>query len=223
MIRTFLFFMLLLVPAYTATAQFGFVQKLFDSVNSVSFGAYNGWLEDTARLASDADVGDVQGLNAEVFIDLPAPEGLFLELALGASYLRGYESNEPTLDLRSALRSFPSLGFYLTWDQAAVQPYVGATFGLVELWNTRAYDPEGRQFAFDGQTFQYGLTLGIHASLFEPVGLFVETNYRWRRFSSLDWQFPSGVEALPAAWPRSLNLSGPGVSIGIQFALQRDE
>ena len=223
MVRTILLFVLLLAPLRVATAQFAFVQKLFDSVNSVAFSAQSAWLEDRAKLTSDAEIGDMQGLSAEVFIDLPAPEGLFLELALGASYLRGYESTEPTLDLRSALRSFPSLAFYLTWDADQVQPYLGATFGLVELWNTRAYDREGRQFAVDGETFTYGLALGIYTPLFDPLGLFVEARYRRRRFSSLDWNFPSGVEALPADWPRAVNLSGPGVSLGVQFGLQQDE
>ncbi|HMB93730.1 MAG TPA: hypothetical protein VKP65_22955 [Rhodothermales bacterium] len=207
-----------------ASAQaFGVLEGLFSSVNSVSFNLQGGWLDDKKQLSSFSEGVDLFGLGTEVFITLPAPEGTYLELALGTSYLRGFEATEPSLDLRSSLRTLPSVAVYaaLFADRSAFQPYMGVTFGLTELWRSQAYDVNNLEYGLKAQTYEYGLTLGINRDLSESIYVFLEGNYRRRRFASLDWDFP-GDSQLPTDWPRTLNLSGFGLSAGVQFALEEE-
>lgn len=214
--------LLLLFAQQTSAQAFGVLEGLFSSVNSVSFNLQGGWLDDKDQLSSFTKGTDLIGLGTEVFITLPAPEGTYLELALGTSYLRGFESTEPTLDLRSSLRTLPTVGVYASvLSNPVVQPYLGITFGLTELWRSQAYDLNNLEYDLKAQTYEYGLTLGINHNLTESIYVFAEGNYRRRRFASLDWSFP-GDSQLPEDWPRSLNLSGFGVSIGVQFALEEE-
>lgn len=213
---------LLLVCTQHASAQaFGVLEGLFSSVNSVSFNVQGGWLDDKNQLSSFIEGSDLFGLGTEVLITLPAPPGAYLELALGTSYLRGFESNVPTLDLRSSLRTLPSVAVYalVLPEQKGFQPYMGLHFGLTELWRSQGYDPNNLEYDLSAQTYSYGLTLGINRALSSSVGVFAEGNYRRRRFTSLDWGFP-GDNQLPTDWPRTLNLSGFGFSVGMQFFLE---
>ena len=218
-----LVYCLLFVFTQQASAQaFGVLEGLFSSVNSVSFNLQGGWLDDKNQLSSFTEGTDLIGLGTEVFITLPAPEGAYLELALGTSYLRGFEATEPTLDLRSSLRTLPTVGVYASvLSNPVVQPYLGVTFGLTELWRSQAYDPNDLEYDLKAQTYEYGLTLGVNHNLTESIYVFAEGNYRRRRFASLDWDFP-GDSQLPDNWPRSLNLSGFGISVGVQFALEEE-
>ena len=93
--------------------------------------------------------------------------------------------------------------------------YFGLHTGFLQTVNLQAYDLEGRQFSLEGATFE----LGVSAGVFHRSGLFVEPTYRFRYFPSVEWTLPEGVDALPGGWPRSLNLSGPSVSLGYQFAI----
>jgi hypothetical protein len=148
------------------------------------------------------------GLGSEVLINLPSPTFATLELALGTSFLRGFEAKEPTLDLRGAARSLPTVSLYASLNQSgAVSPYIGVNFGVLQLWNVRAYDPEGAQYSVAGETYEYGGGMGLYLERWVR-GLYAEASYRRRSFASLDWSFPGGVSTLPAGWPRALNLSG---------------
>jgi hypothetical protein len=152
-----------------------------------------------------------------VLINLPSPTFATLELALGTSFLRGFEAKEPTLDLRGAARSLPTVSLYASLNQSsAVSPYIGINFGVLQLWNVRAYDPAGAQYSVTGETYEYGGGLGLYLERWVR-GLYAEASYRRRTFSSLNWGFPGGVSTLPAGWPRALNLSGVQFSLGWQI------
>ena len=72
---------------------------------------------------------------------------------------------------------------------------------------------KGRNYPLAGDAFEAGLALG---KAFES-GFFMETSYRLRQLPSVEWKLPTGVTALPAGWPRSLDLSGWFVGVGWQF------
>ena len=137
------------------------------------------------------------------------------ELGLGADYLTGFEAEEPTLDLRGSTRGLPILAAYATapirWG--TWRPYLGLNTGFLQLWNVKGYDPEGRQFDVEGETFQ----LGVAAGLYHESGFFLESSYRIRNFRSVEWGLPDGVDAVPEGWPRSLDVTALLFSVGYQF------
>ena len=177
--------------------------------------------------------GDVCGAGAELLIDLPSfggDSGFGVELGLGVEYTRGFMSGSDALDLRGSVRSLPTVAAYVTGLGDVLEdfpdslyPYFGLSFGLADLWNARAYDNSGVQFELDGQTFDWGLSLGMAVDLGLTAYLLGEGTYIWRRFSSLDWSLPDAAgEALPAEFPRALELSGWRLKVGLQFQLQGD-
>ena len=202
-----------------ANGQFlGQLEQLFEQVNSISVFAHGGRILGATEL-EQACAGSIGlcGLGSEVLINLPSPTFATLELALGTSFVRGFEAREPTLDLRGAARSLPTVSLYAALNQnAALSPYLGANFGVLQLWNARAYDPEGAEYAVSGETYEFGGGVGLYLERWVR-GLFAEVSYRRRSFSSLDWEFPGDVAALPAGWPRTLNLSGVQFSVGWQI------
>ena len=88
-------------------------------------------------------------------------------------------------------------------------------FGVLQLWNVRAYDPEGAQYSVTGETYEYGGGLGLYLERWVR-SLYAEASSRRRSFASLDWSFPGGISTLPTGWPRALNLSGVQLSLGWQ-------
>lgn len=210
-----------LLPA-SASAQFvGAVTGLFESVNSIGFSVSAGPVVHGTELSPDCLGGALCGMTAEVFLDLPAPEGIVLELGLGTSFLRRLASDEPTLDLRGSVRTLPAVSVYVTrpgfLGSSRWQPYAGMNFGFAQLWNARAYDPDGVQYELSGEAFEYGATLGVYLETPPVTGLFVEASLRQRRFDSLGWRLPG--DALPAGWPRAINASTFLVSVGWQFRI----
>jgi hypothetical protein len=214
---------MLSLPANAACQELGFINALFSKVHSITI--YGEGVE----LPADATVQgrskcagmDICGAGTEVLIDLAsAPVGTHFELGLGASYLRGLTSNAPDLDLRGAVRSFPTFAAYVTGINTPlsqyVEPYVGASFGISDLWNARAYDSTNTATPAKAQTFEFGGTVGGYVNYGLLDGLFVELSYRYRRFDGIDW----GRTAVPVDWPRQIDLSGWSVQIGWQFDMK---
>lgn len=214
----------LMLPA-TASAQISVITGLFDSVNSIAFSVTGGTIVGDTELDPECLGGGLCGMALEVFLDLPSPEGTELELGLGTSFLRGFAAREPSLDLRGAVRTLPFVSVFATRPHAlgslALQPYAGLSVGFAQLWNARAYDAAGVQYGVSGEAFEYGLTMGAYVGAPPFTGLFVEASVRQRRFDSLDWSL-SGT-ALPAGWPRELNVSTVLVGVGWQFRLGEED
>lgn len=208
----------LVLAARPAAAQdLGMVEALFDEVSAVTVFYQSGWVPSSDEIASD---GAVHGAGSEVLVSLASSGRMTYELGLGASYLRGYRATEPTLDLRATLRALPTVALYATRDSlfGRVSAYAGGTFGLVELWNAQAYGPSGQPWDVEARTFELGGSVGLYLNSGLLRGLFGEAGYRFREFHSVKWS-SSADEELPAAWPRSLDFSGPVASVGWQLQL----
>lgn len=235
---------LVLLPTPARGQFLGPLENLFRRVDALAISGVVGGLVSADELSTDEFVGEVnalRGLQIEVLLSLAPEEGADgeegdaegegatrgegdgeetgtpweVELGLGADYLTGFGADDPTLDLRGSIRGFPTLSAYATppisWG--AVSPYLGVNTGFTTLWNVQAFDAEGRQYDLRGETFQIGASLGLyHAS-----GFLLEVSYRNRNFRSVEWGFPSGVDALPEGWPRAVDLSAVLVSVGYQF------
>lgn len=217
--RTLMLCAAALLAAAPARAQdLGMIEALFDDVSAVTVYYQLGGLARTQDVTSD---GPLHGAGTEVLINLASSPRMRYELGLGASYLRGYQSTHPDLDLRASLRALPTISIYATREGGAVSAYAGGTFGLIELWNAQAYGPSGQPWDLEARTFELGGTLGFYLETLLP-GLFAEAGYRFRDFHSVKWA-STNDEDLPADWPRSLDFSGPVISLGWQLQLPSRE
>ncbi|HEX2081695.1 MAG TPA: hypothetical protein VHG08_28585 [Longimicrobium sp.] len=208
----------LALAATPAAAQdLGLVEGLFEEVSAVT--VFYQW----GRVAGSDDVRSdgLRGAGTEVLIELASTPTTDFELGLGASYLRGYQAVEPTLDLRTAVRALPTISLYVSHDLTRrFSVYGGGSFGLLELWHAQAYDAADRIWDLEARTFEFGLSGGVFVDLGPLPGIFAEAAWRSREFSSVQWDGPD--EAIPTGWPRSLDMSGYSLSLGLQVRLPED-
>ena len=218
---------LLLVPSASAQLLTPFA-GLFESVNSVSIYGRAGQVLGGGDSPFQGDA-TFTGFGAELYLDLPQAGGWLFELGLGTSYGRGNGTPDPSYDLRISTRSLPAFALYATRTGGVplvsprLQPYATVQFGFVDLWNTQAYDGSGLPFDVDGEAYDlaYGAGLGLPLG---PVFVYAEGTRLDRRFASIDYGAPAGSDApVPAAWPRTLDLSGWVLSYGIQVRLSQDD
>ncbi len=213
-------------PSAAVAQDLRILEGLFRQVNSFMIAANVGDLVGGSEMDGNCTPFGLCGMSTEVFLNLYRSQTLMLELALGTSYQQGFRAREPTLDFRGAVRSVPTISIYTTYLRPLVlervQPFVGVSFGLTELWNAQAYDSEGTRYTLRGSTYDQGLAAGLVFNLGTLSGPFIETSYRRRSFFSVDWGFPSGVDSVPAGWPRELNLSSWVLSLGWQFELPHE-
>lgn len=212
---------LLALPARVHAQDLRVLEALFRQVNSFTIAMHGGDLTGGSEFDAQCGAFGLCGMGTEVFINLHDTETLLLELALGTSYLQGFTAREETLDFRGAVRSVPTIAIYMTHrrpgGQEWLHPFIGASFGLTELWNAQAYDPEGTRYGLRGSTYDQGVLAGVSINIGPVSGLFLETSYRRRRFFSVEWSFPAGVQSVPEGWPRELNLNSWLLSLGWQF------
>ena len=212
----------LLAPPQAKAQLPGVFEGLFEQVNSIVFYSQVGALSDNSAVEGTiADFG-VAGLGTEVLLSLPQipGSGSEFELSLGTNFLRGFRAVEPTLDLRTSLRTLPQISVYATFVGLAVnspiQPYAGVTFGFAEMWNARGYAPDGTVYELTADTYEIGASGGLYVDWSTLRGLYVEGGYRVRNFESLNW----GAETIPENWPRSIDTSGWIVNVGWQFRIR---
>ncbi len=193
------------------------VTRLFDTASDISIFAQAAWLSPGSKLETRGS--GLFGYGAEVLFtvaDNPRSH-VAVELALGYNYLTGFKSSNPDLDLRGSMRTLPELSVYVTYEKlGALEPYVGLHTGLLDLWHVQGYDNDRKQYSIDSESFQGGFTAGAVWQ-----GVWLEGSYRIRNFPSLEWQLPEDITALPAGFPRSLDLSGWNVRLGYQFTVRR--
>lgn len=211
-----------LIPTVAHAQVLDIMSGLFDSVNSVAFNGRGGLFTSDGALQATGPGGTTQGLGVEVLLDLPSPEGVFLELGLGTHVMGSYEAREPSLDLRGSIRTLPHLAVYAAGfglDTPAVTPYLGVGFGVAELWNTTGYAADGTAYAVESTAYELTASAGVAVQTRPFDGLFVQVDADWRRFEGLRWD----GSPLPDGWPRSIDASTWSVAVGWQFRLTRPE
>lgn len=204
-----------------AEGQFALIEHLFGTVKEVAFFVEAGRLTSTRDATTSGFALDppngLRGWGLELLLDMSpgATESSWnVTLGLGYNYMTGFVASDPSVDLRGSMRGLPTVAVY--GDPPGGGPvYFGASIGLTELWNTRAFDQLGQQYGVGGQTFELGYVIGLETR----AGFFVEGAYRVRDFRSLDWRLPGDSTVLPANWPRSLDLSAVTLSIGYHIKL----
>lgn len=215
------------LPTSSAAQELGFLTGALKNIHSISLSLDQGWLLHHKNVEFDNDrcnfVAQICGMSAEILLDVPSPKGTHVEVGLGASYFSGFrEADGSPVEIRGAVRSFPTISAYITSEgrkrDGGIDPYVGVSFGISDLWNLQAYDSARKEYALKGQTFEYGAEAGVYYPISSAIGAFIEARYRRRRFPSVDW---SG-DAVPEGAPRSFNFDAVVLALGAQVRVNDD-
>lgn len=149
---------------------------------------------------------------------------LTLELAIGFSQTGAYVSRFADNNMRVSLREFPSVSLYANYRPKlptvgrVLETYLGLRSGLITMIGGQALGG-GEGTKLNGETFQIGPVAGISTEL-RGVNLFVEGAWMSRNFSSVDWDSHDGALG---RLPRSINMSGRSLAVGIQFEFRRPD
>jgi hypothetical protein len=153
-----------------------------------------------------------------------APDLASLQLALGYSQLRGFSAADPTIGINGSLAESPAVALYATFlPEGPISPYVGLRAGRADMHQLRGYDGDNTIFDGTATTLQAGVAVGVSMTFLRVFELVVEPSYLSRDFSSVEWRTVSGSSGgmLPLSLPRSLDMSGWQVAVGIDFKLPR--
>lgn len=137
-----------------------------------------------------------------------------MEVGIGYGQLQGLDLREPTLDLNAMIRTLPSVTVYLSYEPLGA--YLGLRTGFLRTYALQVIDQTGAVYPGSAEAFMMGGLLGYAFSV-DPGYLFLEWGYTARSFPSVEW---SAAGPLPAGIPRDLDVSGWGVSVGIQFPIR---
>ena len=151
---------------------------------------------------------------------------LLIELGLGYSQFSGFTSSDERFDLRGTIREQPSIAFYASLEGPGifqyVSPYLGVRSGLITLSDVQVFTPpsgaETTSYRGSAEVFQVGGALGISEGT-DVASLLLESQLNLRRFPSVDWTAGAGG-TIPGYLPRSLDFTGPSVSLGVQLHLR---
>jgi hypothetical protein len=217
----------------TAVAQIGPIEKAIERFEFFNIALQQGKLVARPRELSAAPPGKepnsgwLSGVAVEFafkLADTTKAFGVPVTLDLGVSYgqLAGLTATDPTLAFAGALRELPAVTVYANFLTGAVSPYVGLRTGLASFHQASFFDldPNGgkqTQYAIAAQTLQYGPVVGVIAPI-RSVEFFVESTYLHRRFAGL--QYTAKDNVVPTKLPRSLDVSGATVSVGIQVRVK---
>lgn len=136
-----------------------------------------------------------------------------LELGLGYGQTAGFESRDPSFELKGAVRDLPSAALYASYEPTAT--YLGLRSGLMKLQALQIYDDTGRSWAGEAESFMAGAAVGQVVELLN-LSFFAELGYSWRPFPSIRW---TGASPLPQGVPREMSLHSWSFGVGVQFAL----
>jgi hypothetical protein len=145
----------------------------------------------------------------------PTEDVWVFEMGLGYGQLSGFAARQPGVDLRGTVRDLPALALYANYEP--IGAFFGVRSGLMRFQGLQVYDPEGRSYTGEAESFSAGAVLGGAIEI-ARINFFVEGAYTFRDFPSIRW---SGSQ-LPPSVPRSIDLSGWSVGGGIQFTVGRN-
>ena len=137
-----------------------------------------------------------------------------LEVGIGYGQVQGLELRDASLDLNAMIRTLPSVTLYMSYEPLGT--YLGLRTGFLRTYALQVIDGDGTVFAGKAEAFMMGGLVG-YAFGIGPTYLFTEAGYTARSFPSVEWSAPG---PLPAGVPRDLDVSGWGVSMGIQFPVK---
>ncbi len=145
----------------------------------------------------------------------PTESVWFFEMGFGYGQMSGFESVDPSLDLRGSIRDLPAVSLYASYEPWGT--YVGLRTGYQKLQSLQVFDENGTSFKGRAENFFAGALVG-YAKEFAGLNLFVEAALGVRDFTSVEWSGPIGTQP-PGTLPREMALSGWTIGTGLQFPL----
>lgn len=137
-----------------------------------------------------------------------------LEVGIGYGQVQGLELSGTSLDLNAMIRTLPSITLYMSYEPWGT--YLGLRTGFLRTYALQVIDGDGTVYPGKAEAFMMGGLVGYAIGL-GPTYLFTEAGYTARSFPSVEW---SAQEPLPAGVPRDLDVSGWGISMGLQFPVR---
>jgi hypothetical protein len=152
--------------------------------------------------------------------------GVELNLGLGYTETNAFELRADSIRLTGVARERPALFICAAGGyRANAAVFVCGRTGLLDLHDTQAWDSTdvraANSYSGGGSIFQIGGSVGVAVG-YEPVLLTAQVSRMWRRFDTVTWE-GEAQNTLPRALPRSLDLSGVGVTLGISFQVKNAE
>lgn len=150
-----------------------------------------------------------------------AEERLFdFDLGIGYGQMDGLVA-DGDFDLHGSVRELPSISAYVTaslHDRIGI--YGGVRTGVITLADAQLYVPDGTTssvYTLSSTSFEFGAPLGLDLRVAGALHVTAEVEYMRRIFNSLTTDPSTGF---PSGFPRTLNLSGLGWSLGLQLPLR---
>ncbi|MGK7311059.1 MAG: hypothetical protein ACN0LA_02375 [Candidatus Longimicrobiales bacterium M2_2A_002] len=137
-----------------------------------------------------------------------------LEVGIGYGQVQGLELSSASLDLNAMIRTLPSITLYMSYEPWGT--YLGLRTGFLRTYALQVIDGDGTVYPGKAEAFMMGGLVGYAIGL-GPTYLFTEAGYTARSFPSVEW---SAQGPLPSGVPRDLDVSGWGISMGLQFPVR---
>lgn len=138
------------------------------------------------------------------------------EMGIGYGQTVGFESGDPSLDMRGQVRDLPSASIYASYEPLG--GYFGLRSGFMRLQGLQVYDQADAVYAGEAESFLLAALVG-HSVEVVGITIFVEAAYTVRSFPSVEWRSVDRSTPLNPALPRKLSLSGWTVGTGVQFGI----
>ena len=179
-----------------------------------------------ARLRSDCG-----GLHGGVALELSyelttlfrnTPYDVELDFGLGYSESNRFSLARDSLRLAGVVREQPALFVCAAKGVRFAALFACGRTGLLSLSDTQAWDStvvaNTNSFAGSGSIFQLGGSAGVAVGI-EPVLITAQVSRMWRRFDAVSWK-GEAQKTLPRTLPRMLDLSGVGISLGVNIQVK---
>jgi len=153
------------------------------------------------------------------------PYEVELDFGLGYSESNHFTMTQDSLRLTGVVREQPALFICAAKGGRFAAVFACGRTGLLSLTDTQAWDSTmvtaTNSFNGSGSIFQLGGSAGVVLGL-EPVLLTAQVSRMWRNFDAVTWK-GEALKTLPQGLPRSLDLSGVGISLGVNIQVKRPD
>jgi hypothetical protein len=174
---------------------------------------------------------DCRGLHGGVALELSyelttlfrdTPYEVELDFGLGYSESNRFTMTRDSLRLAGVVREQPALFICAAKGGKYAAVFACGRTGHLSLHDTQAWDSTvvsaTNSFNGTGSIFQLGGSGGIVFGV-EPVLITAQVSRTWRNFDAVTWKGEAS-KTLPRALPRTLDLSGVGISLGVNIQVK---
>jgi hypothetical protein len=151
------------------------------------------------------------------------PYAVELNFGLGYSESNRFTMSRDSLRLVGVAREQPALFICAAKGGKFAAAFACGRTGLFGLSDTQAWDSTvvsaANSFNGTGSIFQLGGSAGIVFGR-EPFLITAQVSRMWRSFDAVTWK-GEAQKTLPRALPRTLDLSGAGISLGVNIQVKR--